>query len=192
MNLFSLEHGKLGYWTDFALYGAAVALLAGLQLRAPRGQWLEDAVLSVSGLAGWTLIEYGMHRFVLHGLPPFNGWHAQHHLRPSALISAPTALSASLILVLVFVPAWLLAGTGPATALTFGVLVGYLAYAVAHHGTHHWRADNIWSRRRKHWHAVHHHSTQVGCCYGVTSGFWDRVFHTAPKATRARHSNPDD
>lgn len=74
MGLLSLEHSKAAYRADLALHGAAVA-----------------------GLAGWTAIEYAMHRFVLHGMPPFRAWHALHHARPSARIGAPTLLSGSLI-----------------------------------------------------------------------------------------------
>ena len=87
-------------------------------------------------------------------------------------------LSASLIFVLVFLPAWLLGNTWSASALTLGVLTGYLAYAVTHHATHHWRGNSAWLKRRKHWHAQHHHRTGQPGCYGVTSGFWDHVFRS--------------
>jgi len=62
-----------------------------------------------------------------------------------------------------------------ASALTLGLLTGYLGYAITHHAIHHWRADNAWLKERKYWHALHHHSEQPGC-YGVTSSVWDRVF----------------
>jgi sterol desaturase/sphingolipid hydroxylase (fatty acid hydroxylase superfamily) len=113
---------------------------------------------------------------VLHGLQPFARWHAEHHLRPAALICAPTVLSASLILLLVFLPALVIGGAWPACALSFGLLTGYLAYAITHHATHHWRTDNRWLLRRKRWHARHHSASRNGGHDGVTSGFWDRVF----------------
>lgn len=178
MEIFSLEHGKVAYWTDFALYGVAVAVLSTLLLLyCPREQRVEDAALCVLGLACWSIVEYAMHRFVLHGLPPFSEWHAQHHRRPSALISAPTLLSATLIAAFVFIPSLLLAGRWPAAALTLGMVTGYLAYGVVHHATHHWRADTGWLKQRKQWHSLHHHS-QTGR-YGVTSHWWDYVFGTA-------------
>ena len=133
----------------------------------------DDLVLA--GLAGWTLLEYALHRFVLHGLRPFSDWHAEHHHRPAALICAPTILSASLIAALVFLPAWALGGLWPACAITLGVLGGYLAYAITHHATHHWRASNRWTRQRKRWHALHHDRHRGPGHYGVTTSFWDHL-----------------
>lgn len=171
---FSIEHGKGAYWADFAIYGAAVATLTiALSMFAPREQWLSLAMLVVVGAAAWTLIEYAVHRFVLHGLEPFQTWHAQHHERPTALIGTPTLLSTALIASFVFLPTLWVAGFWRASALTLGVTAGYLAYSLLHHATHHWRSRAPWMTRRKRWHARHHH---MAACYGVSSSFWDRVF----------------
>ncbi len=155
-----------------------LTLAAFLVEAVPRGGIVSVAGLVFAGVVGWTAIEYALHRFVLHGLQPFRGWHQAHHRRPSALICAPTLLSASLILMLVFLPAWMLGNLRSACAITLGLLMGYFAYAVTHHAAHHWRADNAWMKHRKRWHAMHHHAQQPGC-YGVTSSLWDRVFGTA-------------
>ncbi|MDP4078683.1 sterol desaturase family protein [Acidovorax sp. A1169] len=177
LRLFTLEHGAVAYRADFALYTCATAsLFAGLLFWSPHAHWLQSCALVTTGLLSWTLVEYVMHRFILHGLEPFCSWHAAHHARPTALIFTPTLLSASLIGVLVFMPAVLCGSIWQACALTLGVLAGYLAYTVTHHATHHWRARSTWLRRRKGWHARHHHLT--GGCYGVTSGIWDYVFST--------------
>ena len=184
--LLRLEHGKLAYFADFATYGLAVVGMAALLIAAgPGQQWWSLGLLTGAGLLGWTLIEYVLHRFVLHGLQPFQGWHAAHHDRPTALICTPTVLSAGLIAVLVTLPALLL-GRWPACALTLGILVGYLAYTVTHHLTHHWRARTAWLERRKRWHAAHHRTQhkQRPVCFGVTTDFWDRVFGSA-------HANVD-
>ena len=177
MHFFTLEHSKLAYRADFALYGtASVALAAFLMIAAPREQHFQILAFALIGLASWTLIEYALHRFVLHGLRPFSTWHAAHHRRPAALISTPTILSATLIATLVFLPELILGGLWRACALTFGVLTGYLAYSVTHHASHHWRANHAWLKRRKHWHALHHSSLAKPGHYGVTSAFWDHVF----------------
>lgn len=178
MNLFALEHSRGAYRADFVLYGAAVIVLGGaLVLVQPLATWPVPVLL---GLASWTLIEYAMHRFVLHGLQPFKDWHARHHERPMARIASPTILSAALIFTLVFLPAFALAGGWRAGALTLGVLIGYLGYAVTHHATHHWNIDNAWLRRRKRAHALHHHLVRPGH-FGVTSSFWDQVFGSLPR-----------
>jgi sterol desaturase/sphingolipid hydroxylase (fatty acid hydroxylase superfamily) len=186
MALFALEQSKLAYRADFALYALAVPAVAiGLLAFGPHARWPGMLGWSVAGLFGWTLVEYLLHRFLLHGLQPFRGWHEAHHTRPTARICTPTVLSAGLIVALVFAPAWLLSGLWQAGALTLGVLIGYLAYAVIHHGTHHWRADNAWLKRRKRSHAAHHHSRR-GVSFGVTSGVWDQVFGSAPRAQKRR------
>jgi cyclopropane-fatty-acyl-phospholipid synthase len=179
MNFFSLEHGKAAYRADFVLYGAAVVALAVFLLTGgPRGEGLEIAALALAGLGSWTIIEYALHRFVLHGPPPFSRWHGEHHQRPTALIYTSTILSATLIATLVFLPALALGGLWRACALTLGFLVGYLAFSITHHATHHWHAGSAWLKRRKRWHALHHHS-QLPVCYGVTTSFWDHVFGSA-------------
>lgn len=138
MGLLSLEHGRFAYRADFVLYGLVIAALAvDLVVQTPATLALDRLGWVLGGGLAWTLIEYLVHRFVLHGLPPFQGWHAAHHRRPSALIGLPTVLSAALFGGLVFAPAWWLLGGGPARAFTLGVLSGYLLYAVVHHLVHH-------------------------------------------------------
>jgi cyclopropane-fatty-acyl-phospholipid synthase len=184
MGVFTLEHSRVGYFADFALYGCAVVVLAAfLLLAGPAEQRLEVVLFASVGLGGWTAIEYVLHRFVLHGFQPFRRWHVEHHLRPVALICTPTILSATLIVVLVFLPSLLLGDLWRACALTFGLLTGYLGFTITHHAVHDWRADNAWLKKRKRWHALHHHSEQAGC-YGVTSSFWDLVFGSTHHAVR--------
>lgn len=186
MGLFAMEHGTVAYRTDFALYGAAVAALASfLFIGAPQGHSLESLALVGVGLVSWTAIEYLLHRFVLHGLAPFKRWHEEHHQRPRALICAPTILSASLILVLVFLPLLAVGSVWEACAVTLGVLTGYLLYAITHHATHHWPAQSAWLKGRKRWHALHHHDAGGLGRFGVTSALWDHVFRSAAPRTVA-------
>lgn len=184
MGLFTLEHSKAAYRADFALYGTAVVVLvAFLLVDGPRGQRLEFAVFAGMGLAIWTVIEYALHRFVMHGLQPFSHWHEEHHRRPTALICTPTILSAMLIATLVFLPALVLLGDlWRACALTLGVLVGYLSFSITHHATHHWCADSAWLKQRKRCHALHHHTIGQSGYYGVTTAFWDHVFGSSHRA----------
>ena len=179
MGLLSLEHGKGAERADFLLYGLAIGALAlVLGWRSPPAQAGALAATAALGVAAWTLIEYGVHRLVLHHVPPFKGWHARHHSQPRALIGLPTLLSATLFAVFVYVPAWAWAGGWPATAFTLGVLAGYLAYAAVHHAVHHTHAPGPWLRQRRRWHALHHRPGGGDMAFGVTSGLWDRVFRS--------------
>lgn len=187
MSLLSFEHGRAAYRADFLIYGAAVALLSALLIGAgPSGHGLALAGMMLAGLLGWTFVEYGLHRFVLHGLPPLRRWHEQHHQRPTALICTPTLLSGSLIALFVFLPVALMGDRWLACALTLGLLIGYLGYAVTHHAIHHWHGQGEWLLRRKRWHALHHRLEGGSRCFGVTSAFWDRVLRSAPRSPGVR------
>lgn len=179
MKLLNTEHSPVAYVLDFVLYSAAcLALMGYLWVWAPVGTWGPLAGWALLGAAGWTALEYALHRFVLHGLPPFSRWHQEHHRRPEALISTPTLVSAALFLGLVYLPARWALGAWPAAALTLGLLLGYLFYSTVHHAIHHWPLDNAWLRQRKRWHAQHHHVHPVSG-YGVTTRVWDGLLHAA-------------
>lgn len=192
MGLFSLEQSPAVYRADFVVHGlSALGLLAVLvwDQSATASHLSGPATLAwcASGLLGWSAIEYAMHRYVFHHVPPFQRLHAEHHARPQARIGTPTALSSALIFGGVFLPTAWLADGWRASALTLGLLAGYLAYSVVHHAVHHWRANSEWLRRRKRWHAMHHHQTarspslaSAGCCYGVTTSLWDRLLGSGP------------
>lgn len=175
----ALEYSRLAYAVDFAFYGiVSVGLAAFLLVACPPGQRLANLALVPVGLVIWTLVEYLLHRFLLHGMKPFSVWHADHHQRPTALLGSPTLMSASIILLLGFLPTLYFGNLWRACALTCGISIGYFAYGAVHHATHHWRAENAWSRRRKQWHALHHSSAMEPGHYGVTTGIWDRLFGT--------------
>ena len=183
MRLFALEHSKAAYLADFVLYGIAVlALAALLWAGGPAAQRGELAAIALLGFAGWTLIEYVLHRFVLHWLQPFKRWHILHHQHPAALICTPTILSAALIVLLVFLPALLLGDIWRACALTLGLVTGYLVYALLHHALHHGHPTSKWLKKRQHWHALHHRPSQRSDCFGVTTEVWDHVLGTAFRA----------
>ncbi len=138
MRWLAIEHSTIAYRTDFALYGFTT-LAIGLYVfmgRADRGL-IEAALLVLAGVGAWTLLEYGLHRAVLHRMLPFRTWHAEHHRRPSAWICTPTIVSAALFLFGIYVPSRVVLGESRATAFTLGILAGYVIYAAVHHALHH-------------------------------------------------------
>ena len=132
--------------------------------------------LCVTGIALWTLIEYFIHRIVLHHVSPFRELHALHHATPTAMIGTPTWLTAILICGGVLVPLWWQAGFNLASGITSGLILGYLWYTSVHHAVHHWRTrPGSYLHNAKLRHAIHHNS-QHPCNFGVTTAFWDRIF----------------
>ena len=186
MRLLALEHSPRAYRADFICYAAASSGLAlTLLVAAPPGQGASLALWAAGGAVGWTLVEYLLHRFVLHGLRPFSRWHAEHHRRPTALIASPTLLSATLFVAGAALPAWWLLGPWAASAVMAGLLGGYLVYGLAHHAVHHVvgpvqrlpAPGQAWLARRRRAHALHHRSaSRSPGHYGVTQGWWDWIF----------------
>ncbi len=171
---FKLELSKASYFADFVVYPLAIVASGFLLCVAPRGERPHIAVAVLSGLIGWSLLEYALHRVILHGLEPLRSWHAEHHNRPHALIGTPTAVSATAIIVLIFVPALLISDLWLGTGFTLGVTAGYLGYACTHHAVHHWHAESAWLKNRQRLHALHHHSS-AACQFGVITSLWDYV-----------------
>jgi sterol desaturase/sphingolipid hydroxylase (fatty acid hydroxylase superfamily) len=179
MGCLELESSSTAYRADFAIYSLAVAGLAvALLVRAPAPGW-HLLGLVAGGYVLWSLLEYLLHRFVLHRVQPFRRMHEQHHLRPHAYIGTPTVVSAPLFAVLVLAPSGAMAGLWPACALTLGVLGGYLVYTTIHHICHHGRIRSVWFANRRRWHGRHHVPLQPQGCYGVSHSVWDHIFGTA-------------
>ena len=93
-----MTHSVPHYWLVLVsdVVGAAVFLLFGI--RCFSGSPLVASVSVVLGFISWGLLEYVLHRSVLHGRPSMaRRNHARHHADPTALISAPvlTAMAAA-------------------------------------------------------------------------------------------------
>lgn len=167
-----------GYHADFYVYPALIVACAMMTLWHAPARAVELSIAAVGvGLIAWTALEYALHRWLLHRVPPFSRLHALHHAHPSALIGTPTWLSAPLFLALWAV---LTLGEGMFVAggLTTGLMIGYLVYVALHDAVHHRRArPGSWLYRAKLRHARHlrpESSTE----FGVSSGLWDALLHT--------------
>src|SRR6266576_5152759 len=99
----------------------ALVLLAISQLRMS-----SDAVLFAGGVVAFTLAEFFVHRFVLHGFAPTE--HRLHHANPDRAV-----LTIFLQIWICFALAYLIAGG----AFVAGALVAYAWYLFVHHCAHH-------------------------------------------------------
>ena len=175
---------SLSYYADYYLSLALVMGLAGSTLAA--GTWIECAEWLLSaclGVAAWTLIEYLIHRFMYHHVRFFRSFHDAHHAEPTAHIGAPPVIGIVLILAVCFLP---IAATRFvfASGLTSGMLIGYIAYMLAHHAAHFWQlSTGSWLNRLGRHHLLHHYQSKE-CNFGITTSFWDKVFGTAFPVSR--------
>ena len=140
----------------------------------------------VLGGIAWTLIEYWIHRYFYHHLPYLSPLHGLHHDKPNAFIGVPSFVSVGFFLVIAYVP---IAIFNPVAAggATSGLLVGYMAYMIVHHATHHWDVQpGDWLYEARVRHMAHHYRDDAN--FGITTGLWDRVFGTARARRRVQRS----
>ena len=174
-----MQLSKAGYYADFIAYPLIIVAVTGVEFRQPESRAQFEWLIACGvGLVAWTLVEYGIHRFVFHRLPVFEPSHDKHHDAPSALIGAPLWSSLIAFALGAFIPLWWQAGFDIASGATIGLSIGYLWYAFVHTTIHRWRVDaTSFLYESKLRHARHHHSGQSGN-FGVTTGLWDRLFGT--------------
>jgi sterol desaturase/sphingolipid hydroxylase (fatty acid hydroxylase superfamily) len=172
-------NSKVGYYADFFIYSTLVLVLVALSLRKGRpDQWVWLAA-AVAGVVSWTLVEYLLHRFVLHRIPLIADLHRAHHAAPRAYVGTPTWASLLTLAAVSFVPVWRLISLNVAFGAISGVITGWLWYGIVHHVIHHRRPRRlaIYLRVAMHRHLLHH-SPHASGNFGVTTAIWDYVFGT--------------
>ncbi len=179
---------KILYFGDFV---AAPLAILGLAIWS---FWRGDPLLIgtwilalIVGCGAWTLVEYAVHRWLYHNVTFFDKMHDLHHDDPKSLIGAPSFVSIILIFLVFYLPL-LFVGQVFASGFTSGILLGYLAYMMVHHASHHWviRPGSLLYRLRLQHMAHHFHDVEGN--YGVVTAFWDRVFSTYVERPRGRSS----
>ena len=119
----------------------------------------------ILGIITYTLIEYVVHRWLLHG--PMVAQHREHHRNPAKNVQTPFMVVAPvLVVVALFV----------GVALAAGIMVGWYASGVPHRKLHTTKARWVWMVKLQKHHMVHHR--QASKNYGVTSVIWDKLFGT--------------
>lgn len=182
-----MKMSRLGYFAEFLIFPPLVVLATLFAFRSASpphaATWL---LVYVTGLAGWTFVEYLLHRLFFHHAPILSAIHDRHHRSPLELIGTPAWASLLVGAIAVASPACAALGIDLGTAATAGLVTGYLWYVFVHYATHHWRPrPGSYLYRARMRHAQHHHRADDGN-FGVTTGFWDYVFGTALEAPAPR------
>ena len=139
------------------------------------------------GVLSWTLLEYGLHRFIFHFEPAADSRlqkeaafliHGIHHDYPwdrDRLVMPPT-VTALIATAVWFAFFWL----GPAEhAWMAGMVGGYIWYDLTHYYQHHAAPTTSFGKWLRRYHLVHHFQTPE-VRYGITTPLWDHVFRTYP------------
>lgn len=142
------------------------------------------ALLYVSGIFCWTLVEYCLHRFAFHHHPTSNLGkklnyliHGNHHEYPrdkQRLFMPPLP---SLLIASCFLGVYYAILGSMAYAFFPGFMLGYLLYGSMHYAIHAWNPPFKWMKPLWRNHHLHHYKDgDKG--FGVSSTLWDRVFGT--------------
>jgi dihydroceramide fatty acyl 2-hydroxylase len=140
----------------------------------------------VAGFLGLTLLEYVLHRFLLHRTPgPDRASqiaaflrHGYHHVYPNdegrlvlpPMATLPMGVGVAAVYALCLSP-------GVAAAAFAGTAAGYIAYDSMHWWLHHGRSNSRAGRWLKRYHLLHHHQG-IEARFGVSTPLWDFVFGT--------------
>lgn len=176
------------YFGDFLAIPVAVTVFTYFAFAAGGLRLAPDFGVSLLiGLATWTLVEYTIHRFVYHHAPVFSALHNSHHQAPNEFIGVPSFVSSGFIVAVCYFPIRML-DAAAASGFTSGMLLGYAAYMFVHHATHHFPIQpGDWLYKARVRHMAHHYHDNAN--FGVSTGFWDRVFDTTG-ARRGRFARP--
>ena len=167
-----------------------LGLLVLMTLAYRSSQFARALGFAALGVASWTLVEYLVHRYILHGAFPkgkglvrrslhhlFDASHADHHARPwdGMYINGhvDTVFAAA-----VMVPLSSLAPRYTASVWVATLLGCYVAEEWAHHAMHFWNFRGTYFQYIRRRHLYHHSRHGAGLAYGITSGIWDWVLRT--------------
>ena len=119
---------------------------------------MTEILIFILGLGTYSFVEYGTHRWLLHG--PLISLHAEHPRSPKKHINTSPWLLISTFLIGLLINVW----------FTAGFFIGWILSSLSHWNIHHGKS------KLKEFHMTHHKNPRFN--YGVTSGIWDRLLGT--------------
>lgn len=179
---------RVAGWKQLAPVFFYTVLVVCLIAVTPGGNvsWLQILFLIIAGAFSWTLIEYGLHRFVFHYTPRsafgrkfVYAAHLSHHENPRATNRLFSGLLISLPIATVYwLLTWIASGSlQTATCLFTGLTAGYSCYEWLHYQAHHRRPRLRLFRYLRRYHLLHHYQSPSQR-FGVTSPLLDVIFGT--------------
>lgn len=180
---------RLYRFRSFWIFPLIAAFLLAMAFRnEPQARSSDLVWLFPLGVMIWTLLEYGLHRFVFHIQIPVqnprlkeivNASHMAHHAAPrnpdKVLVRPMYGLVISLLLGSLL---YALSGSLFSTAgVLTGIWTGFLYYEAVHYRVHFSLSGSGFVARQRRAH-FYHHFTNNKRCFGVTSPLWDYVFGT--------------
>jgi sterol desaturase/sphingolipid hydroxylase (fatty acid hydroxylase superfamily) len=181
----ALSESRINYWASYIVDGTCPVLFAILGVRHPV-RWPVAVVSVLVGVFAFSLVEYSIHRWLLHNpRSAFYSLHAVHHAEPEK----PSAFLFPTSIVILLSVWFLLMALHIQVASCFlcGFSAGYCYFGILHHVEHTTRINKIpfrWLQKRWAAHSVHHRIDQSN--FGVMTSFWDYVFGTKQRRQKQK------
>jgi hypothetical protein len=178
-----------------AFYSSASLVMLALVMRSGRSLSVAAAFL-VAGVATWTLLEYAVHRYVLHGPFPdgpgvvqhtlhrrFDHLHVEHHQRPwdGNHINGSIQDTLPFVIGLGVLASWAPVNTLP--VFLVGLVQSYVVEEWIHHSVHYYNFNSRYFRYIRRHHLYHHSRHGSRLAYGLTSHVWDVAWGTPADRT---------
>ncbi len=135
-------------------------------------------LLFILGVLSFTFIEYAVYAWLFHEnhkLKIFIEGHANHHKNPFGYDAMPFFVSFVVGLIFVYILHFIMP-IEYSFAIVGGIALGYFNYGIMHHIMHRTEFKNRYWRYMQEFHFVHHKKPKFN--HGITTDFWDKVFHT--------------
>jgi sterol desaturase/sphingolipid hydroxylase (fatty acid hydroxylase superfamily) len=171
------------------VYSAYSLLLLAIALG--RKERLVSIAFFLLGGVAWTALEYGVHRYILHGRFPdgpgpvrhllhtlFDHLHLEHHARPWDGNHVNGTLKDTLPFVVVLVAVSWAFPLATLPLFIAGLIQFYVLEEWVHHSVHFCAFEARYFQYIKRHHLYHHSPIGSSVGYGLTSGAWDLVFDT--------------
>eukprot|EP00873_Tetraselmis_striata_P001340 jgi/Tetstr1/421604/TSEL_012545.t1 len=179
---------KNPWWVVPLLWVPICTALAGYSLWLLAGDASRWATCFASGVFGWQLIEYSLHRFVFHMAPRHPAFivfhfalHGAHHKYPldKMRLVFPPAPAFIIARIIFFGVSMLLGEMSTSLAVMAGVVAGYVMYDCTHYWCHHSKRLPRFLEAQKRVHMDHHYRNH-DVAFGISSPLYDYVFGTRP------------
>ena len=187
----AIAASRFNYYAAFLtdLFCGVLFFCLGLRFNPP--SWTVILVAELCGALLFTLIEYSIHRWLLHSSGILTHLHGMHHDEPENI--SAFLFPTSLIVLGMF---WMICTLGfhsqSASFVISGVGFTYFYYGLIHHAEHHVNMNRVpfrWLKSQWAAHKVHHHF--VDSNFGVITPFWDFVFGTHHKQLKRKRQRAD-
>lgn len=180
---------RLVRFRSFWIFPLLAIGLLSLTFRSEPGNRIRSLIWLIPvGILAWTLLEYGLHRFIFHIRAEIrnpklreivNASHWSHHAAPrdpNKILVHP--LYGLVVSVVLFGALYVLtANPFFAAGLMTGIWAGFLYYESVHYRVHMSTSGSWLVAHQRHAHFLHHFTNHERC-FGVTSPLWDYVFRT--------------